>query len=94
MLCCCTYTQQKEIETMNNYIRSLHNPHLATDSKVPKANEVLFAHPDYEKIKGTKFVNGTIDPKTKQTYLNYSTPDHFTEEEIVLAEKIVNSLVF
>lgn len=79
---------------MNDFIKSLHNPHFPTDAKVPAANEALFAHPDYEKIKGTKFVHGTIDPKTKQAYLNYSTPDNFTEDEIKLAEEIVGSLKF
>lgn len=79
---------------MNDFINSLPRHHPATDKKVPSANEVLMAHADYHKIEGTLFVHGTIDPVSGRTSLNYSTPDDFTEDQIQLADKIIQSLTF
>lgn len=76
---------------MNEFMKNFQHIHIPTDKKVVNANEILFSHKDYHLIKGTEFVSGTLTDNKIPT-LNYRTPEHFTEEQIGLAETIVQSL--
>ncbi|SQH75988.1 protein of unknown function, might belong to alpha-2-macroglobulin family domain protein [Shewanella benthica] len=79
---------------MTDFLKSLPSHHPATNNKVPKANEALFAHPKYQQIDGVKFEHGTINQITGETSLNYSVPESFSGEDIKLVEEIIGSLVF
>jgi hypothetical protein len=77
---------------MNTFLRSLPQHHQSTNDKIPAANKALKKHPEYRKIEGVIFVHGTINPITKETSLNYATPDNFSEGQLELADKIVQEL--
>ena len=76
---------------MNEFINTLNSHDKETDLKVPAANKILKDHPRYLEIEGVEFVHGTINPNNVPV-LSYKTPEHFSEEQILLAEKIINSL--
>lgn len=76
---------------MNEFFKTFNRPHKETDLKVPRANEILKGHSRYSEIEGVEFIHGTVNSDNRAV-LTYKTPEHFSDEQVLLAEEIINSL--